>query len=134
MSSIAAPAVSLAVYAKEVGCLASFYGGVVGLCEVERSSGFILLAGPAFELAVVQIPAELAAAISIATPPIPREDTPIKLSFLVPDIEAVRTEVRRLGGALKPSAAAWTWRGQVHLDGTDPEGNVFQLRQRTGAR
>lgn len=25
--------------------------------------------------------------------------------------------------------SAWVWREQRHLDGLDPEGNVFQLRE-----
>lgn len=29
--------------------------------------------------------------------------------------------------------AAWPWRGHLHLDGWDPEGNVFQLRQAVAA-
>ncbi len=47
----------------------------------------------------------------------------------VDDVEAVRPVVARLGGGLAAPDAAWSWRGQLHLDGWDPEGNVFQLRQ-----
>jgi predicted enzyme related to lactoylglutathione lyase len=129
MPPVVPPVVSLAVYAKDIACVSSFYAAVVGLREVERASGFILLAGPFFELAVVQVPAELAAAIHIASPPTARADTPIKPSFLVSNIEKLRREVQALGGLLKPAPAAWSWRGQLHLDGKDPEGNVFQLRQ-----
>ncbi len=39
------------------------------------------------------------------------------------------TSIVRLGGGLAAPGAVWSWRGHVHLDGWDPEGNVFQLRQ-----
>jgi hypothetical protein len=59
-----------------------------------------------------------------------REDTAVKASFLVDSFEAVREAAAATGGGLGPLEAAWTWRGSVHLDGHDHEGNVVQFRLR----
>ena len=119
-----------ALYAKSAQALAGFYAQVLALPRVDEGDSFVLLASGELELAVVQAPAVLADAIVITQPPQVREETPIKLSFLVPDIEALRPVIQRLGGRLKAPEAAWSWRGARQLDGWDPEGNVFQLRQR----
>lgn len=121
------------VYAKDLGVVSGFYQAALGLALLEEGRGFVLLSGHGYELSVVQIPEAYAAEIVIATPPVPREDTPIKLSFLVPGIAGARAGIERLGGTLQADTAAWEWRGCRHLDGTDPEGNVFQLREMSGS-
>ena len=127
---VPAPApVQVVVYAKDVERLASFYQSALALAIAEQARTFVVLHGQGFEVAIVAMPEAAAAAIERRSPPVPLEDTPIKASFLVPSIEARRGAVTGAGGSLKPPEAAWTWRGQVHLDGVDPEGNVFQLRQ-----
>ena len=123
------PTASVTVYALEASRLAAFYAAVAGLLVVEESASFTVLAGSSFELSVVQVAPEIAADIHVASPPRPRAETPIKLSLLVDSIEACRVVVTRHGGSLQPASASWSWRGQSHLDGTDPEGNVFQLRE-----
>ena len=80
------------------------------------------------ELSVVRIPEQLASTIVIANPPVVRESTPVKLSFLVPRLDAVRAAATATGGGLDPLDSAWSWRGMLHLDGFDPEGNVVQFR------
>jgi predicted enzyme related to lactoylglutathione lyase len=122
-------ALTATVYAKDARRLAGFYAEVLGLETVEEGASFVLMASAGVELAVVQAPPEIADAIVLADPPALREDTPIKLSFLVEDVERVRPVVARLGGGLAAPEAAWSWRGHLHLDGWDPEGNVVQLRQ-----
>ena len=119
-----------ALYAKSARTLAGFYAQMLALPRVDEGDSFVLLASGELELAIVQAPAVLADAIVITQPPQVREETPVKLCFLVPDIEALRPVIQRLGGGLKAPEAAWSWRGARHLDGWDPEGNVFQLRQR----
>lgn len=123
------PLLTAAVYAKDAGRLAAFYAEALGLARVEEGASFVLLAAAGIELAVVQAPHAIAEAIVLTEPPVVREDTPVKLSFRVDDVEAVRPVVACLGGGLGAPDAAWSWRGQLHLDGWDPEGNVFQLRQ-----
>ncbi|MCU0494530.1 MAG: hypothetical protein MUD01_23330, partial [Chloroflexaceae bacterium] len=69
-----------------------------------------------------------AAQVEIASPLVVREETPMKCSFLVGDFAALRAAALATGGGLKPAEAAWRWRGALHLDGWDPEGNVVQFR------
>jgi hypothetical protein len=85
-------------------------------------------------LTIVQAPEAIAAEIVIETPPVRREETPIKCSFLVGDLARVRAEAEETGGGLLPDEQAWDWRGQRHLDGFDPEGNVVQFRVRLKAQ
>jgi len=123
------PSLTVAIYAKDARRLASFYAEVLGLARAEEGATFVLLTAAGIELAIVQAPPTIAEAIVVAEPPVVREDTPVKLSFIVDDVEEVRPVVAGLGGGLAAPDAAWSWRGQLHLDGWDPEGNVFQLRQ-----
>lgn len=121
-------AVHSVVYAKHKARVAAFYRAVLALAVAEDEPGFTLLAGRGIELSVVQAPEAIAREIILADPPTVREDTPLKTSFLVDDLEALRPLVLAHGGTLKPPEAAWAWRGALHLDGTDPEGNVVQFR------
>jgi predicted enzyme related to lactoylglutathione lyase len=121
--------VHIVVYAKEADAVARFYESVFVLARLECDSGFVMLEGIGYELSVVAMPEHLALQVTLQSPPAPREDTPVKVSFLVSDIESRRQTVLNAGGSLKPPEETWSWRGQLHLDGFDPEGNVFQLRQ-----
>ena len=116
------------VYAKDIAKVAEFYRQTLNAVSVEETSGFIVLARNALELSVVRIPHEIAETIIIASPPVLREETPVKCSFLVPDFDAVRAAAIATGGGLGPLESAWSWRGLLHLDGFDPEGNVVQFR------
>ncbi|MGQ0649344.1 MAG: hypothetical protein ACT4P7_17465 [Gemmatimonadaceae bacterium] len=72
------------------------------------------------------IPAHIAERIEIADPPEARERTPIKLVFEVPDIDGARVHLSRHGAVMREPSAWGT------CDGTDPEGNVFQIAGRPG--
>lgn len=126
MSLLALQAV---VYAKDARRLTDFYAQVLALRREEEGASFVRLATDGLELTVVQAPRALAEAIVLSHPPTVREQTPIKLSFAVADIDGLRPLVERLGGGLQEEEAGWSWRVARHLDGWDPEGNVFQLRQ-----
>jgi predicted enzyme related to lactoylglutathione lyase len=120
-------ALNAVVYAKDARRLAGFYGQLLSLSAVESGDGFVRLAAAGYELTVVQAPPQIADTLVIADPPAVREETPVKLSFAVAGIEALRPLIEGLGGGLRE--AGWSWRGARHVDGWDPEGNVFQLRQ-----
>ncbi len=118
------------IYAKDAQRLADFYGQVLSLPRAEEGASFVRLATEGMELTVVQAPPAIADSIVIAQPPVVREETPIKLSFAVADAQALRPLIVSLGGGLQDADAVWSWRGERHLDGWDPEGNVFQLREK----
>ncbi len=127
-----AATVSLVVYAKDREVLSRFYTELLGLTEVEVGNGFTLLSGTGVELSVVGIPEDIAAGIQISSPPVTREETPLKFSFLVGSISQAVQRVGKAGGSFKSLESAWSWRGMRHLDGHDPEGNVLQLREHLG--
>jgi predicted enzyme related to lactoylglutathione lyase len=120
---------SVSIYAKDAQRLANFYADVVGLSREDEGGSFVLLASNQIELTIVQAPEKYVQSVEITEPPRAREETPIKISFLVSNIELLRQRVEGLGGLLKDASSTWSWRGAYHLDGHDPEGNVFQLRQ-----
>ncbi|QNM95181.1 VOC family protein [Chitinimonas koreensis] len=132
MSHAPALSASFVIYAKDVARVAAFYELTLALPLLETGPGFILLGSGAIELAVVQIPDAIATEIDISTPPYLREETPLKFSFLVRDLEQVQRLAMAAGGGTQPLGAAWHWRGQLHLDGHDPEGNIVQFRQIAG--
>jgi len=118
----------IALYAVDPARLAAFYVEVTQLRLGEGADGFITLASDSLELHIVRVPEEVAATIGISVPPTRREDTPIKVSFEVLNIEDARAAAARLGGRIDGIETEWVWRGEAHCAGFDPEGNVFQVR------
>jgi catechol 2,3-dioxygenase-like lactoylglutathione lyase family enzyme len=119
------------IYAVDLARMTEFYCQVLGLSIVELlDNDFAQLASPdgAIEISIVAIPREIADEITFDNPVSPREDTPIKLSFVVDDPETSGAHARALGGALRSADEGWSWNGFIHCDGHDPEGNVFQTR------
>ena len=112
---------SAMIFVKDFIRMADFYTNALGLKPVEETrldnwvefeAGFSLHA----------IPQEIAAGIQISTPPRPREQDPIKLSFEVEDLAQERKRLEALGVTIIER----TWGG---IDGVDPEGNVFGMTQ-----
>ena len=125
--------VSAVVYAKSLTVVSSFYEQTLQLERVEVEATHVLLSRDSTEVAIVQAPESSTASVALASLPSLRTDTPLKLSFLVAGFARVREAARRTGGSLKPEEAAWSWRGCLHLDGSDPEGNVVQFRVPSGS-
>jgi predicted enzyme related to lactoylglutathione lyase len=119
----------LVVFAKNKDRVSAFYQHTLQLAVVENERSHDLLQGPGVEVVVHAIPAGMAKKIQIAQPPQPREDTPFKPTFYVPDLDAVRVAVQATGGWLKAADKAWHFRGATVLDGHDPEGNIVQFKQ-----
>jgi hypothetical protein len=117
------------VYAKDIRRVADFYRRTLSLVTIEEAD-LVVVGSADVEVAVVEIPEPLARTIQVSRPPAVRERTPIKCSFLVDDLVRVHAEAIACGGGTEPLATAWRWRGQLHLDGYDPEGNVVQFRTR----
>ena len=119
----------LVLYAKDKDGVAQFYKAALDLETRVEEDGFVVPGAPGIELTVVRIPEGIAAGIEIASPPQAREDTPFKPSFLVPSLEGVRAAIASTGGQLRPAGSEWLFRGFLHLDGWDPEGNIVQFRR-----
>ncbi|WP_425258441.1 hypothetical protein ACPOLB_23360 [Rubrivivax sp. RP6-9] len=119
----------LVVFAKNKKRISAFYQQTLGLLVEESDTSHDLLRGRGMEIVVHTIPRRVAAGVVIAKPPAPREETPLKPTFVVGSLEAVRRAVEATGGYLKPASGAWHFRGHIVLDGWDPEGNVVQFKQ-----
>ena len=119
----------LVVFAKNKKRVSAFYQQALGLVVEESDTSHDLLRGHGYEVVIHTIPRKIAASIVIADPPAPREETPLKPTFVVGSLAAVRRAVEATGGYLKPESGAWRIRGHVVLDGWDPEGNIVQFKQ-----
>jgi predicted enzyme related to lactoylglutathione lyase len=117
------------LYAKDLDRLVEFYCSVAGIEPQAVEKGFAILGSRPSQFVVLRIPKRIADTIDIATPPEPREDTPLKLVFGVEDIAHARVRAAELGGAMNAVEREWEFEGAKVCDGHDPEGNVFQLRQ-----
>jgi predicted enzyme related to lactoylglutathione lyase len=117
------------VYAKDIARVSVFYAGVAGLRIAHSEDDHIVLESKGLQLVVVAIPERIASSIQIETPPVRREDTPIKLVFPVPSISAARVAAPKCGGELNDEDREWTFQGTRVCEGHDPEGNVVQFRQ-----
>jgi predicted enzyme related to lactoylglutathione lyase len=117
------------LYAKDVSRLVEFYSSVAGLEPQAIEKGFAILGSRPSQFVIVRISKRIADMIDIATPPEPREDTPLKLVFAVEDIAYARDRAAMLGGAMNAVEREWEFEGAKVCDGHDPEGNVFQVRQ-----
>ena len=115
------------IYARNLDRMTLFYERTLGIERLEQDVSFVVLGNAAFEIALVKMAGEL---VSEGEAPEfrVRAETPLKGSYLVASLEQARIAAEASGGSLKPIASAWRWRGQLHLDGHDPEGNVVQFR------
>ena len=124
-------ALTATVYALDLERLVLFYRALLELAVLESAAGDFttLVSGTGdIEISVVQIPADAAATIELSDPVEVRHAASIKLSFLVRDLAMARSRAEMMGALMQPIDQAWAWRGHLHCDGCDPEGNVFQLR------
>ncbi len=118
------------VYVKHLDRTLAFYAALTGLAPVQREPTWVQLGDAPFHLVLHRIGDEIAATIDIASPPERRADTPLKLAFPVPSIAAARQAAAALGGTVDGVEREWRFGDETVCDGHDPEGNVFQLRER----
>ena len=123
------PLQGLVIFAKNKELVSSFYQQALGLKLEESDKTHDLLVGQGHEVVVHAISKAYANSIEIASPPVPRDETPMKPTFVVEDLEVVRSAAKATGGFLKHLKQAWKFRGFVVLDGWDPEGNIVQFKQ-----
>ncbi len=113
---------SALLYVKDLAALTAFYRALLDTAPVNESPGWVEFPAGAATLGLHAIPGPIAEQIVISTPPEPREETPIKLIFAVPDLALERARLAALGITLieRPWGAC---------DGMDPEGNIFTITQ-----
>ena len=117
------------IYVKDLDAMRSFYQRCFGLtiADAEGQRHCILL-GDDWDLALVAS-RQPAAMPDVGDPPSRRSGVPTKLAFDVDDIEVSASIVATAGGVMDPVGTTWKFRGRLHRDCLDPEGNVVQLRQ-----
>ncbi|HXI56125.1 MAG TPA: VOC family protein [Polyangia bacterium] len=111
------------IFAKDLDRMTAFYRDGLGLrlLPERRQEGWVEFDAGGCLLVLHAIPAQIAKDIEITSPPRPRSDTPLKLVFETPDLEAARTHLLSQGAVMQQP------RGSGACDGLDPEGNVFQI-------
>ncbi len=113
--------------------MSRYYQACFGLVTVDDAEDdYCIMESEEWSLAIVRIPDEIARTIHLSDPPDRRSDTPVKLSFEVHSIEGLRASMSHYGGRIDPEDQEWSFRGFVHCDVIDPEGNVVQLREARG--
>jgi predicted enzyme related to lactoylglutathione lyase len=122
---------SAVIYVKNLETMSLFYESVLELTRQEPlSNEFCVLIGKKFTLSLVVMPEGIAPNFDAFNRPKRRSGSPIKLSFEVDEVEATLRTIGPLGGVTDELSTAWEWNGFRHLDFTDPEGNVVQIRQK----
>jgi catechol 2,3-dioxygenase-like lactoylglutathione lyase family enzyme len=111
------------LFVKDLPSMTAFYRDVLGLRPVEetRLPDWVEFHGDGAAFSLHAIPPDVAAGITIDSPPRPREQGSTKLTFTVADVEATLASIAATGLPLQRRP----WGG---IEAVDPEGNVFALR------
>jgi predicted enzyme related to lactoylglutathione lyase len=117
------------LYAKNLTRMKEFYQRVFGFTLQRAAKDHVVLVSSAFQIVLVEVPASIAASISVEEPPRLRAESPTKLVFATASIATVRAAAPAYHGAVLPVEREWDVDGARVCDGNDPEGNVFQLRE-----
>lgn len=120
-------AAGVLLYAKNRAQLAHFYQQVLGMQQLHEDAHITVLESAALQLLIHAIPAEIAARISLDTPPRRREDVALKFFVTVPSIAQSAGAAKQLGGEVFEER--WQGPGFTLCNAMDCEGNVFQLRE-----
>jgi predicted enzyme related to lactoylglutathione lyase len=117
---------SAILYVKDLERMQRFYCKVLGANPTNQdwtdSWAIFETGGARFSLHA--IPAEIAKRIVIESPPTPREQHAVKLSFEGKDVESERARLESLG--VQMLRRPWQKPGEA-CDAVDPEGNIFQI-------
>ncbi len=110
------------IFVKDLNRMAEFYGQALGLKPVAetRMENWVEFEAGAAKFALHAIPSEIADQIQISSPPQPREQNPVKLSFEVADVAYECQRLESLGVTV-------VQRPWGTYDAIDPEGNVFGI-------
>ena len=115
------------LYAKNVERLAAFYEILLPMTPIHVAADLIVLESPDFQLVVHAMPPDRASQVVVTSPPLRREQSALRLFFTVPRLQDARATAARLGGAV--FSEMWHGPGFRVCNASDPEGNLFQLRE-----
>lgn len=118
----------LFIYAKDVVRLAAFYEKLLGMQRLHTTVELVVLQSPDMQLVLHAMPPQYSSMVTISSPPQRRENTALKFFFTVPGIAEAGRIAADLGGEVLPEQ--WPGRGFRAGNAIDPEGNIFQLRER----
>ena len=116
------------LYALDLPKISAFYGEVLGMQLLHEASTHHVIENGDLQLVLHAIPAAIAAGIQLSSPPEPREEAALKFFFTVPSLAAAERCILRLGGGTVPGE--WPGPGFRIRHFFDPEGNIFQLREK----
>lgn len=117
------------VYARHLESLARFYRELLSLEVLVADTEHVVAETDDIQLVLHAMPPHLAAEVTIASPPAPREQQAFKPFFNVPSLEDAETRARELGCYV--FGPVWGGPGLKVRNACDAEGNIIQLRQRT---
>lgn len=117
----------LFVYANDAERIAQFYESVAQMTRLYEKDELIVLQSIDIQLLVHKTPAEIAAGITITSPPSRRENAALKFFFTVPSLTEAKSIATDLGGEIFNEN--WKGPGFIVCNAMDPEGNVFQVRE-----
>ena len=119
----------LVIYAIDLSTMVEFYTNVFQLSVRESDADYTALVSGDFELVLLQAPEVVTQQVTISKPPIARRATPIKpVFYLDQSLSDVRQITIDQGGQFNDAEAEWQFNGHTVCDGTDIEGNIFQVR------
>ena len=122
------PAASgLFIYANDISRLATFYESILGMARRHATSDLVVLLGNGLQLVIHALAPEIATAVAISDPPVPRDNAPLKFFFTVPSLATAREMAPTLGGMVL--SQEYSGRGFRASNAVDPEGNIFHLRE-----
>ena len=118
------------LFVKDLGSVAAFYIGALGLTRVSGGKDHAILECDGFELVVHQVPKQIAETIVITKPPVRRVWGAIRLDFPVTSVTDTRSLARSLGGDVDDAPPPWAGADANLFFGHDPEGNQLGVSQR----
>jgi predicted enzyme related to lactoylglutathione lyase len=121
---------ALVIFSPDVRRLATFYERVLGAQPVAESGGDIRLVNDLDEILVHSIPEEVASGMVVTSPPVPRQNSPLKPVFEVGSLPSALQLVEAHGGVV--TTRTFRIDDVTRHDVVDPDGNVIQLRSRFG--
>lgn len=123
------PLPSVVLFVADVERVASFYKVVASMQFVSGDGDHAVLEVEGFQLVVHKLKGEPEPVHDSQGRVRVREDSCSKLCLPVQSISAARSQAGSLGGFIKPVQHEWQARGFRACDGSDPEGNVIQIRE-----